>query len=319
VAYIKQHNRDQDDSRFATLSYSISLGKVGAFSITALRSLEGTPVTTLFAMLNIPLGTATSASVSAQSTRGSGAADRIDMTTTLQQNLPSGEGYGYRLQARTDGAKEGEVALQNNVGTYRVGAAQSAGSTTTRLGASGGVVMAGSDLFMSRRIDQSFAVVRIPDYPNVRILTDNQPAGRTDAGGNALIPRLRAYDRNMITIDQRDLPLDAEIKALRVEAVPYFRSGVDVKFPIKHSRGATFTVQLEDGTPLPVGASVQEVGTDATFTAGYAGEVYVTGLGPTTRLRASWSDQSCEFDVRYTRGKDPLPDLGTFICTGVAP
>jgi outer membrane usher protein len=241
------------------------------------------------------------------------------MTTTLQRNLPSGEGYGYRLQARSDGAKEGDLTLQNNIGTYSLGVAQADGSTTTRVGVSGGVVVAGSDMFMTRRVDQSFAVVRIPDYPNVRILTDNQPAGRTDAGGNALIPRLRAYDKNMITLDQRDLPLDAEIKALRVEAVPYFRSGVDVKFPIKHSRGATFTVQLEDGTPLPVGASVQEVGRDASFTAGYAGEVYVTGLGPTTRLRASWSDQSCEFDVRFTPSKDPLPDLGNFICKGVAP
>jgi outer membrane usher protein len=319
VAYIKQHNRDQDDTRIATLSYSVSLGKLGAFTISALRSLEGIASTTVFAALSIPLGTATTASVSAQSTHGGGVADSRDMTTTLQRNVPSGEGYGYRLQARSDGAKEGNITLQNNVGTYSLGVAQANGSTTTSVGVSGGVVVAGSDMFMSRRVDQSFAVVRIPDYPNVRILADNQPAGRTDANGNALIPRLRAYDRNMITIDQRDLPLDAEIKSLRVGAVPYFRSGVDVTFPIKHSRGATFTVQLEDGTPLPVGASVQEVGTDATFTAGYAGEVYVTGLGPTTRLRASWSDQSCEFDVRYTRGKDPLPDLGTFICTGVAP
>jgi outer membrane usher protein len=270
-------------------------------------------------MLNIPLGASTSASVTSQSVRSAGGGSNTDFTTTLQRNLPMGEGYGYRVMARSDGAREATYSLQNNVGTYTLAAAQAQGSTETRLNASGGVALLGGDMFPSRRIDQSFAVARIPDYPNVRMLTDNQPAGRTDASGNALIPRLRAYDRNVISIDQRDLPLDAEIHGLKVEAVPYFRSGIDVRFPIKRSRGATFTVRIEDGSPLPVGALVQEAGNDAVYTAGYDGEVYAAGLGPATRLRATWEDHSCFFDVQFEASSDPLPDLGTFICKGVTP
>ncbi len=162
-------------------------------------------------------------------------------------------------------------------------------------------------------------MVRIPDYPNVRVLADNQPAGRTDASGSALIPRLRAYDKNVISIDQRDLPLDAEISTLKLDAIPYFRSGVEIKFPIRHSRGATLTIHFQDGKPLPVGASVQEIGKDAIFTVGYNGEVYVVGLDSITRLRATWGDQSCEFDVAFIASADPLPDLGTFICQGISP
>jgi outer membrane usher protein len=162
-------------------------------------------------------------------------------------------------------------------------------------------------------------VVRIPDYPNVHVLTDNQPAGRTDANGNALIPRLRAYDVNVISIDQRDLPMNAQINALKVEAVPYFRSGMDVPFPIKFSNGATFTIHLEDGTPLPVGASVQAIGNTSIYPVGYGGEVYVTGLTTATWLRATWNGQSCDFAVSFTRSADPLPDLGTFVCKGVNP
>lgn len=223
------------------------------------------------------------------------------------------------MLSRSDGSKQASYSLQNNVGTYTVEAAQSLGATATRLNVSGGVALLGGDAFLSRRIDQSFAVARIPDYPNVRILVDNQPAGRTDASGNALIPRLRAYDRNVISIDQRDVPLDAEIGALKLEAVPYFRSGVGLRFPIKRSRGATLTIQLDDGKPLPVGASVQIVGEDKTYAVGYDGEAYVVGLGPTNRLRASWRGQSCEFDVPFTASTDPLPHLGTFICKGVKP
>lgn len=319
IAYVTQHNRDQADARIATLSYSVSLGRIGSFSVSAVRNLVGDVNTTIFALLSIPLGSSTNVSFSPQFVRGGSGDNRNDFTTTLQRNLPLGEGYGYRLLSRSDGSKQASYALQNNVGTYTVEAAQSLDATATRLNVSGGMAVLGGDAFLSRRIDQSFAVARIPDYPNVRILADNQPAGRTDASGNALIPRLRAYDRNVISVDQRDVPLDAEIGALKLEAVPYFRSGVGLRFPIKRSHGATFTIQLEDGKPLPTGASVQIVEEDKTYAVGYDGEVYVVGLGPTNRLRATWRGQSCEFDVPFTASTDPLPHLGNFICKGVKP
>jgi outer membrane usher protein len=317
VAYVGEHNRDRADTRIATASYSVSLGSFGSFTLSALRNLTGEVSTSIFALLSIPLGASRSMSLSAQSVRAPGTATRTDFTTTLQSNLPMGEGYGYRLQTRSDNAAQASLSLQNNFATSTLELAQSQGISATRLGVSGGVAFLGGDGFLSRRIDQSFAVVRIPDYPNVRVLTDNQPAGRTDTEGNALIPRLRAYDINVISIDQRDLPMDAQIDALKVEAVPYFRSGMDVPFPIKFSNGATFTIHLEDGTPLPVGASVQEVGGNAIYPVGYDGEVYVMGLNPATRLRASWNGQSCDFNVSFTRSTDLLPDLGTFLCKGV--
>jgi outer membrane usher protein len=223
------------------------------------------------------------------------------------------------LQERSGGNREAYYLLQNNVGTYTIAAAQTQGITATRLNASGGIALLGNDVFLSRRLDQSFAVVRISDYPNVRVLADNQPAGRTNANGDALIPRIRAYDNNMISIDQHDLPMDAEISTLKLDAVPYFRSGIELKFPIKHSRGATLTIQLENGKPLPVGSEVKEVGKEDIYTTGYDGVVYVVGLDPTTTLQATWGSQHCQFDVSFTGSADPLPDLGLFICKEVKP
>ena len=319
LAYVEQRNRDQADTRIGTLSYSITVWKNSSFSLSALRNFTGEVNTMIFALFSISLNPSTSMSISSQSMSGGSGGTGNEFTSTLQHNLPPGEGYGYRLQARTGGAEEASYSLQNNVGTYTLDAARNQGSTATRLNVSGGIALLGGDAFMSRRIDQSFAVARIPDYPNVRVFADNQPAGRTDANGNAMIPRLRAYDRNVISIDQRDLPLDAEIDTLKLEAVPYFRSGIDIIFPIKHSRGATLTIHLGDGKSLPVGASVQEVGKDEIYTVGYSGEVYVVGLGETSKLRATWGNQSCEFDVPFIASADPLPDLGIFICKGVKP
>jgi len=317
IAYVSQHYRDQADTRIATLGYSASLGKNGSYSLSMLRNLTGDMDTTIFALLSYSLDVSTNWSASAQSVRGGSSGSRNDFSTTLQRNLPLGEGYGYRLQARSEGSNEASYSVQNNTGTYTAETAQNQGSNTTRLDVTGGIAVLGGNAFPSRRIDQSFAVARIPDYSNVHVLVDNQPAGRTDANGNALIPRLRAYDINLISIDQRDIPLDAEIGTLKLQAVPYFRSGIDVKFPIKRSFGATLTIRLDNGKPLPVGASVQLIGKNDIYTVGYEGEVYLVGLDPTNRLRATWHNQTCEFDVRFTASNDPLPDLGTFLCKGV--
>ena len=319
LAYVTQQNRDQEDNRIATLSYSVSLGRLASFNVSAVRTLTGDRNTTIFAYVNIPIDQLTGMSFSSQSVRGGSAGNSNDFTASLQRNLPVGAGYGYRLLARTDGSREGTYSLQNNVGTYTVGTAETRGTTATRLEISGGIAGLGGDAFFSRRIDQSFAIARIPGYPNVRLRVDNQVAAVTDTAGNALIPRLRSYDRNIISIVQRDLPLDAKIDTYRIVVTPYYRSGADVTFAIKPSRGATLTINLEDGTPLPPEATVQIVGQPENYPVGYDGEVYLLGLAPANRVRVSWQGRSCEFDVAYAKDDDPLPDLGTYICKGVQP
>jgi outer membrane usher protein len=234
-----------------------------------------------------------------------------------QRNLPSGSGYGYRLQARSDGAAEANLALQSDVGSYSLAVAQTEASTATQLSMDGGLAWLGGSVFASRQIDQSFAVAHVSDYPGVRVLADNQPVGRTNARGNALIARLRAYDNNVISVDQRDLPMDATIDALSVVAVPYFRSGVEVQFPIRRSRSATLTLMLEDGTPMPAGAIVTVAGQADETLVGTGGEVYLLDLQASNTLHVEWHDRACDLEVRYAPEDDPLPDLGRFMCKGV--
>jgi outer membrane usher protein len=310
AAYVWQHNRNQSDLRIVTLVYGVSLGKFGSFTLSALRNLTGDVSTTVFALFSIQLEAATSLSISSQSTATSGNL----ITTSLQRNLPAGAGDGYRLQTRSDGMRKASYLRQNNAGTYSVDVAQSMGETATRLNATGGIAVLGGNAFMSRRIEQSFAVVRIPDYPDVHVLADNQPAGRTNADGNALIPRLRAYDRNVISIDQRDLPLDAEIGTLKLEVVPYYRSGISVPFPIRRARAVTLTLQLANGNSVPAGALINI--NNHIYTVGYEGQAYVSGLNSANHLNVSWGDQHCELEVPYIATDDPLPDLGLFICKG---
>jgi outer membrane usher protein len=317
MAYISQTRPYQDDIQIVSLNYELGVGDAATLSVSALANLGGDNDTRLLATLSVPLGASVSAGVSAQASRTRGGNSQNDYTANVQRNLPGGTGYGYRLQTRGEKSTEGRLSLQNDWGTYSLDAFQTQDMTGTQASASGGVAVLGSNVFVSRRIDQSFAVVEVGGFSNVQVMADNQPAGRTDARGKALIPRLRAYDANAISIDQRDLPMDASIGAVSLQAIPYFRSGVLVRFPVKRMHAATLTVVLEDGSALPADATVLFVGRKDPVLLGTDGEVYAVEMQAHNVLRAQWHGQHCEMDVVFAASEDPLPDLGTFICKGV--
>jgi outer membrane usher protein len=318
VTYVAQDFRTQPNVHVLSLGYTVGLGRWAFMNLSAAKTYGASGGIAFGASVTIPLDDRTLAGVAYNGTRSSTQGNSSDTSLTLQRSLPAGEGYGYRVVGHTDGDVQASASYQNNIGTYTVNAARFQGATAAQVNILGGIGIVGDHPFLSREISDSFGVVRVADYPNVTVLQDNQPVGRTDADGYAVLPFLRAYDVNRVSIDQQDLPLDAQLDKLKIEAVPYYRSGLLFDFPVRRSHGATLHMHLDDGAPMPSGGIVQVVGRDEDFPVALNGEAYVTGLEQQNRLRATWKGHSCEFEVAFPPSAEPLPDLGTFVCHGVA-
>ncbi len=316
LAYVLQDNREQGKTRIATASYSIPLTNHALLNVVAFKSFAAASNAALNVAIAFPLGEQTSASVSQKMTRTGGASTR-EAFLQIQQSPPAGSGWGYHADASNANTQRAGLTLQTSVGTYGIDTANITGNTSTRLNAAGGVGILGGKAFLMREITDSFGVVKVGDYKDVRVYADNQLVGKTDGDGHALIPRLRPYDVNGITVEQQDLPLDAEIGALKIDAAPYFRSGVLVDFPIHTSHGATLNVLFENGEPVPSGALARIVGREEMFPVALNGEIYVTGLSDSNELEITWQGQSCRINAPMLPTKDPLPSLGTFICKGI--
>jgi outer membrane usher protein len=323
VGYLRQDNRDKADRAIVNAGYNVSVGNIGTLNIGYFRSLKGLPddtvaLTFTFSLGDI-LGESTSASIGATALQ-----QNEQATLQIQRNLPRGNGFGYRVLASDGLAKEStkkfgaSITAQNDVGLYNAEVTRFGEQTAFRGGLSGGVAMMGTLPHFSRRLTDSFALVNVPNTPNVRVYADNQLAGITNEDGDVLIPRLRPYQRNPIRIEQADLPFDAQFNNLEMDAVPYFRSGYELNFAIKRSRSAVFTMLLSDGKPLPSGALVQVIGGKEEFPVALRGEVFMTDLQNDNHLRATWRGQSCEFVVAFPETQEPLPNLGTFTCLGVS-
>jgi outer membrane usher protein len=318
VGYIRFDNRNMPSSEVLSSSYSRNLMADLALGLFAYRSLQAYKDYAVGLVLTYALGNRTAASMTANS----GSSSNDSLLLQLQQNLPAGNGLGYRVlaDAEASGRREAGLSLQNDYGTYSVEVGRAREIDAYRASAKGGLALMGGRAYLARRLGDSFAVVNVANYPNVRVYAENQVVARTDASGSALVPVLRSYQKNRLRIEQLDLPLDVNIAALEIEAVPYYRSGYAVNFPVTKASGAQLRVVLRDGTALAAGKLVRIVGTDASFPVAVDGQVYLAGLKLNNRLRVVLSaTQVCEFELTYPQTDDALPDLGNFTCVEIQP
>jgi outer membrane usher protein len=315
--FVDQAARDTAPSRVLSVGYNLPLGRYAQLGVSALRSIGNSGGKTIFTTLAIPIDGTTSATLTRERSlnplTGASTVDSI----LVQKSPPIGEGFGYRLQDR-GGDKLGSFIWQGSTGTYQLEATQPReGNTATRLGIAGGVGMVGGKAFLSRSITESFGIVRVADYANVTVLQDNQAVAKTDADGYAVLPRLRSYDRNTISVNQNDIALDAIIQKPSLVAVPYFRTGVLLDFPVKRVRSGVLRVTDERGENVPSGALAHIVGSSEEFPVALRGELYLNGFDEKNRVVVKWNGSSCEFEVAYPKTADPLPNLGTFACPGI--
>lgn len=269
------------------------------------------------AILTLPLGERTYATTDTRLTRSQGSPAQLEFDAQLIRMPGWGPGWGYRLDASTNNRQAAQLTAQTDFGLFSAEVAHLQGELAERAFGSGGIGLIEGHPFLSRRIQDSFAIAKVGNYKDVRVYADNQLIGRTDEEGYVVLPYLRAYDINDVRVDDEDLPMDAQIKTLSLPVTPYFRSGVVVDFPIRRSRGATLTILLDDGKPIPAGATVAVEGVADEFPVGMDGEVYLTGLSARNRLKVDWNGERCTIEADYPKSADILPDLGKFVCAGV--
>ena len=164
----------------------------------------------------------------------------------------------------------------------------------------------------ARPLQQSFAVVQVADYEGLTVYLDNQPVGTTDAEGRVLIDALRPYERNEISVDPRQVPMDGSLSQRAIGVTPAYRSGALVRFPVERAMAATMRLVQSDGSPVPAGA--QATFGARSFPLWLDGLLWIEGLAGSASLRVTWADGACRAALRRPAGDDPVPDLGDVRC-----
>jgi len=312
VNFIRQDQRAADNQQIVSASYTLNMGSTGVLIATAFKSLTSDRSHAVSLIFSTSFGARGTASVN--HTRQASAPST---TLQAQENVPTGDGTGYRLLHARDGADQRTelgFSVQNRAGLFSVDAAQGHSTTSYRLNATGGIGLIEGRAFLTRRLYDGFGLVHLPGFVDAGVLVNNELVGRTDAQGYVPLPWLLAYQPNQISIQAEELPLNTELRRERISVTPFAKSGLLIEFPVAQTNGAVLVLTHQDGSPVPTGTVVKKIGSDETFNVALRGEVYVTGLRARERLQATWRDQRCEFEVTWPSSPSPIPRLGPLLC-----
>ncbi len=316
LGYARFDSYEQGKINTLSLNYTARLGSRSALTLTATKITGASSGTSVGASVLVPLESRVT--IAGGVTRRSGATESY---VNASRALSAETGWGWRtaLGSRADGGyTEGGAYYQGTKGLFSADLSHTQNQQTLRLGLLGGVVMADGQVFATRRVQDSFAIVEVPGYANVGVGFQGSTLTRTNADGVALLPRLMPFQRNSVRLDPTELPISAELDSIEQEAVPALRSAVKITFPVRSGRGALIRIVFDDGEPAPAGAEVELVGDKKEFFVARRGESFVTGLQARNTLRLKWNGASCSFEVVLPPGNlDDIARVGPIQCFGV--
>jgi outer membrane usher protein len=310
--------RSYDASSVTTLgaNYTIRLSKQTTLTASFNRALSSAPSTLFGLSIAVSLDGNRQLQTSASTTKGG-----TDFYSTLTSAPNPETDLGWRVlggRFQNEAHAEAGVDYGGRYGRVFSDVSTSSSQTTIRSGVAGGLVWAAGRPFLTKRVDQSFAVAEIKGYPDVGVGLGSNVTTRTDASGIALVPFLSPYQSNQIRLNATDLPISAEIESIERVVVPRWRSGVKVEFPVRAGKAALLKIQLDDGEPAPAGAVIQIEGDKEEFYVARRGEAYVTALQPQNVLSLTWKQQSCRFPVQISpAANEDVLRIGPLRCGGV--
>lgn len=228
---------------------------------------------------------------------------RTDTFASLSRSADRRAGsYGYRLNLSRQNSSFG-ATYQTGFGRADIALRDGDAGGSANATFDGALVLAGGGLFASNRIQDGFAVVDL-GIADVLVSLNNREVARTGQNGRALVPDLRSYRLNRVSIDPLALPLDASLDATAMDVVPARWSGVSLDFGGQSEAGALVVLRDTGGAFLAPGAEVRLAGSSTAFTVGYDGEVWITGLGGRNQITAQTAGGDCAAAFEYAQLAD---------------
>jgi outer membrane usher protein len=180
---------------------------------------------------------------------------------------------------------------------------------------SGSIIAADGGVFLGHGIDDAFAVVDV-GAPGIPVLYQNRVVGVTGRDGKIVVPGLSAYEKNRISIDPTNLPLDSVVENTTAIVIPARGSGVMVKFG-NRSAGGTALVSFRDeaGNFLPLASSGSTGAVTPEFVVGYDGEALLENLAAENIVTVTLPDGSaCIANVPYADAGGDLVNIPDVVC-----
>lgn len=256
LLYAWRRSYEAPTTAATTLSYNLSLRRLGAIGAFVSATRSGGSVDVIAGItFTRYLGKGVTVSVANTVENG---ASTVDLQ--VGQPAPPDAGFGWEV-AHVRGGTDTDGLRIDARSAYGTGSGELDATNQGTLGMlswQGGLLWAGGRAWPAQTLSGPAALVVVPDLGGVEVLHDGQPVGRTDGEGRILVPALRPFEDNTITLVQEDIPLTAMVDSGKITVRPYSHGVVSAAVSVAASQSRVFTLRL--GTALdgvvPPGAEV---------------------------------------------------------------
>lgn len=315
-----------DNSRMESLgvSYSNTFGRVSYFiNYSYNRNVQSTSQNSdsspssdniISLTVSVPFGADISANYNMNSSRKGDTTHSLGLNGTAftDRSLNWNVQEGYNA---SDKSTSGNVNLnyQGSKGEAAAGYGYDSYSSHYNYSLRGGMVAHSGGVTFSRYLGESVALVEAPGVSDVAVR--GQTNVMTDSAGYAVVPFVRPYHENNLSLDEQQVS-GAEIDNIVRTVVPTRSAIVKVKYDTWIGFKAMMTLRFRN-KEVPFGAivSLNDEGQDAknnkSAIVGDAGQVYLTGLPEKGQLLVKWGDENnsqCRFNYDLS-GNESTDDI----------
>jgi len=216
----------------------------------------------------------------------------------------------------------GTLDYRGSRGSASVGVSHDRHSNQFSYGLSGGIVAHAHGVTLSQPLDDTFAIVRVPDTGGVGIQSSSHVV--TDGRGYAIVPSLTPYHENAIALETETLPDNVDVELDAQTAIPTRGAIVLADYATRIGNRVLFTLNWQ-GTYPPFGAvshislPAEGKGSKISGIVAENGELYLSGVPDQGVVVVKWhkggEEKICRapFHVPAANGATPIK-LITAVC-----
>lgn len=249
VSYIENKAYNNDNSKILGLNYNKNLTKHINLNVNYLKNLDDSKKDMMFVGLVYNFDGHT-ANYNASSNNGS-TEHYASYQKTANDIDPLSFGYGI------SGQSEGQYKVGGDLRTSKGNISANVYSQNNNQGmtfnARGAVVAMDGDVWATKKINNSFGLVKTESQDNITVYYQNKPIGKTDNEGKILIPNLSPNTENKVEVGQ-SLPINIEIVDQPSIYPSIGKRGYISEIQLREKKSFTINLKLSDNSFLPPGA-----------------------------------------------------------------
>lgn len=244
--------------------------------------------------LTLPLGAGTASSrLSFNAVRDSSGAHNLQ--AGLNGQVLGNRNTFYSVQAGHDSESgsfgSGKVNTTLPFGRFEAGYSQGRDYDAFTLGASGSLVAHAGGINFGQALGETFALVQVPEISGARLKSFTNV--ETSGNGYAVLPYAQPYRTNWVSLDTRQLGADIDLENAVTQIVPRRGAMPVVRFKANAGRRVQFELVRGDGSPVPLGASVEDERGSSLAVVDPNSQALVLSDRDSGLLIVRWSGQSC--------------------------